>query len=63
MIFIFLLFKKKKKKENLFKSKHRLDFSWIQLDARGRQLLGYNETDLVNRSCYDLVHYDDLSYV
>lgn len=25
--------------------------------------MGYSETDLANRSCYDLVHHDDLSYV
>lgn len=47
----------------LFKSKHRLDLSWLQLDSRGRQLLGYEEADLTNKGGYELVHYDDLAYV
>lgn len=47
----------------LFKSKHKLDFSLVSMDARGRALLGYSETELSNRGGYDLIHHDDLFYV
>lgn len=47
----------------MFKSKHKLDFSIVSMDSRGKQLLGYSEQDLLNRGGYDLVHYDDLAYV
>jgi len=50
-------------KDSMFKSKHKLDFSIVSMDPRGKQLLGYSEQDLLNRGGYDLVHYDDLAYV
>ena len=50
-------------KDSMFKSKHKLDFSIVSMDSRGKQLLGYSEQDLLNRGGYDLVHYDDLAYV
>ena len=49
--------------ESLFKSKHRLDFSWLQLDPRGRQLIGYGEQELSNKGGYELVHCEDLAYM
>lgn len=30
---------------------------------RGKQLLGYTDSELSNKGGYDLVHYDDLAYV
>lgn len=50
-------------KDSMFKSKHKLDFTIVSMDPRGKQLLGYSEQDLLNRGGYDLVHYDDLAYV
>ncbi|XP_030572179.1 circadian locomoter output cycles protein kaput [Drosophila novamexicana] len=50
-------------KENMFKSKHKLDFSLVSMDQRGKHILGYADAELVNMGGYDLVHYDDLAYV
>ncbi|XP_036347945.1 aryl hydrocarbon receptor-like, partial [Rhagoletis pomonella] len=50
-------------KENMFKSKHKLDFSLVSMDQRGKHVLGYSDAELVNMGGYDLVHYDDLAYV
>ncbi|XP_022245268.1 aryl hydrocarbon receptor-like [Limulus polyphemus] len=50
-------------KESMFKSKHKLDLSLVSMDQRGKQLLGYADTELANKGGYDLVHYDDLAYV
>lgn len=47
----------------MFKSKHKLDFSLVSMDQRGKMLLGYSDTELANMGGYDLVHYDDLAYV
>ena len=47
----------------LFKSKHKLDFSLVSMEPRGRTLLGYSEAELSNRGGYDLIHHDDLFYV
>lgn len=30
---------------------------------RGKALLGYTDGDVINKSGYDLVHYDDITYV
>lgn len=30
---------------------------------RGKMILGYADSELVNMGGYDLVHYDDLAYV
>ncbi|KAH7644890.1 aryl hydrocarbon receptor-like [Dermatophagoides farinae] len=46
-----------------FKSKHKLDFSMVSMEPRGRSLLGYNESDIANRGGYDLIHQDDLFFV
>ncbi|XP_063708955.1 aryl hydrocarbon receptor [Culicoides brevitarsis] len=50
-------------KENMFKSKHKLDLSLVSMDQRGKQALGYSDSELANMGGYDLVHYDDLAYV
>uniref|UniRef100_A0A336MPL7 CSON003255 protein n=1 Tax=Culicoides sonorensis TaxID=179676 RepID=A0A336MPL7_CULSO len=50
-------------KENMFKSKHKLDLSLVSMDQRGKNALGYSDSELANMGGYDLVHYDDLAYV
>nr|ATI22098.1 aryl hydrocarbon receptor [Tigriopus kingsejongensis] len=50
-------------KEVMFKSKHKLDFSYVSLDSKGKELLGYEDREVFDVGGYDLVHYDDLSYV
>ncbi len=50
-------------KEVMFKSKHKLDLSFVSMDARGREMLSYSESDVSQVGGYDLVHYDDLAYV
>ena len=50
-------------KEVMFKSKHKLDLSLVSMDARGKLLLGYNDSELSTLGGYDLVHFDDLAYV
>ncbi|XP_055929085.1 uncharacterized protein LOC129960058 isoform X2 [Argiope bruennichi] len=50
-------------KDSMFKSKHKLDLSLVSMDSRGKQLLGYTDSELANKGGYDLVHYDDLAYV
>ncbi|XP_077290277.1 uncharacterized protein LOC143914060 [Arctopsyche grandis] len=50
-------------KEVMFKSKHKLDLALVSMDQRGKLLLGYSDSELANMGGYDLVHYEDLSYV
>lgn len=50
-------------KENMFKSKHKLDLSLVSMDQRGKQALGFSDSELATMGGYDLVHFDDLSYV
>ncbi|KAG5682009.1 hypothetical protein PVAND_011404 [Polypedilum vanderplanki] len=50
-------------KENMFKSKHKLDLSLVSMDQRGKIVLGYSDSELATLGGYDLVHYDDLSYI
>ncbi|CAO1388922.1 unnamed protein product [Diamesa serratosioi] len=50
-------------KENMFKSKHKLDLSLVSMDQRGKLMLGYSDSELAALGGYDLVHYDDLSYI
>ena len=47
----------------MFKSKHKLDFSIVSFDPRGREVLGLSDTELGNLGVYDIVHPDDLAYV
>ncbi|XP_029848211.3 aryl hydrocarbon receptor [Ixodes scapularis] len=50
-------------KESMFKSKHKLDLAMVSMDQRGKQLLGYADSDFMSQGGYDLVHFDDLAYV
>lgn len=50
-------------KENMFKSKHKLDFSLVSMDQRGKAILGFSDAELASMGGYDLVHFDDLAYV
>lgn len=50
-------------KENMFKSKHKLDLSLVSMDQRGKMILGYSDNELATMGGYDLVHFDDLAYV
>lgn len=50
-------------KDVMFKSKHKLDLSFISMDTKGKELLGYEEEEVADMGGYDLVHYDDLAYV
>ncbi|XP_064488766.1 aryl hydrocarbon receptor-like isoform X2 [Ornithodoros turicata] len=50
-------------KDSMFKSKHKLDLALVSMDQRGKQLLGYADSDFVSQGGYDLVHFDDLAYV
>ncbi|XP_075553657.1 aryl hydrocarbon receptor spineless [Dermacentor variabilis] len=50
-------------KESMFKSKHKLDLALVSMDQRGKQLLGYADSDFMSQGGYDLVHFDDLAYV
>lgn len=50
-------------KEVMFKSKHKLDLTVVSMDQKGKMLLGYLDSELVELGAYDLVHPDDLAYV
>ncbi|UYV81855.1 AHR [Cordylochernes scorpioides] len=50
-------------KESMFKSKHKLDLSLVNIDQRGKQILGYSDSEMAAQGGYDLVHFDDLAYV
>lgn len=47
----------------MFKSKHKLDLSLVSMDQRGKLVLGFSDAELATMGGYDLVHFDDLSYV
>lgn len=49
-------------RELTFKSKHKMDFSPISMDNRGKMMFGYSDRELASKSGYDLVHPDDLTY-
>ena len=50
-------------KEVMFKSKHKLDLGIVSFDQRGKEVLGFNETEFASKGIYDIVHPDDLAYV
>ena len=50
-------------KEVMFKSKHKLDMGIVSFDQRGKDILGYSDTEFSSLGMYDLVHPDDLAYV
>ena len=47
----------------MFKSKHKLDFGFVSMDQRGKEMLQYDEEEMSDIGGYDLVHHDDLAYV
>ncbi len=47
----------------MFKSKHKLDFGFVSIDARGKEMLQYDDEEMADIGGYDLVHHDDLAYV
>ena len=50
-------------KEIAFKSKHKLDLGNVSFDQRGKEVLGFSESEFGCKGIYDLVHPDDLAYV
>ncbi|XP_069010533.1 LOW QUALITY PROTEIN: aryl hydrocarbon receptor-like [Embiotoca jacksoni] len=47
----------------LFQSKHKLDFTPLGIDSRGKIILGYSETELCTRgSGYQFIHAADMMY-
>ncbi|XP_019619641.1 PREDICTED: aryl hydrocarbon receptor-like [Branchiostoma belcheri] len=49
-------------KNMIFRTKHRLDFSPLSLDQKGKTVLGYTEKELQARSGYQFVHFADTMY-
>ncbi|KAL4233708.1 hypothetical protein ACF0H5_008388 [Mactra antiquata] len=49
-------------RELTFKSKHKMDFSPLSMDNRGRMMFQYGDRELASKSGYDLIHPDDLNY-
>ncbi|XP_063405173.1 aryl hydrocarbon receptor protein 1-like isoform X1 [Mytilus trossulus] len=49
-------------RELTFKSKHKMDFSPMSMDNRGKMMFGFSDRELATKSGYDLVHPDDLNY-
>lgn len=49
-------------RDNLFKTKHKVNLTVTSIDQRGKLILGYNEQDLVSIGAYDLIHSNDLNY-
>ncbi|XP_072496797.1 uncharacterized protein [Notamacropus eugenii] len=48
----------------IFQTKYKLDFTLMACDARGKELLGYTETELFMRgSGYQFIHAGDLMYL
>lgn len=50
-------------KEVMFKSKHKLDFAFVSMDQRGKEMLQFEDDDMSDIGGYDLVHHEDLAYV
>ena len=50
-------------KEIAFKSKHKLDLGNVSFDQRGKEVLGFSESEFACKGIYDIVHPDDLAYV
>ncbi|XP_033741802.1 uncharacterized protein LOC117328383 [Pecten maximus] len=49
-------------RELTFKSKHKMDFSPMSMDNRGKMMFSFSDRELATKSGYDLIHPDDLSY-
>lgn len=49
-------------KNFIFRTKHRLDYTPLGIDAKGRAVLGYTEYQLKQRSGYEFVHSADMMH-
>nr|XP_015223471.1 PREDICTED: aryl hydrocarbon receptor-like [Lepisosteus oculatus] len=45
-----------------FRTKHELDFRPIEMDNKGKTILGWNETELKSQTGYFYIHFEDLVY-
>jgi len=50
-------------KSTLFCSKNRLDLTFLDMDARGKDVFGYSKKDIFGRSSYVMVHRSDLQHL
>ncbi|CDS37109.1 aryl hydrocarbon receptor [Echinococcus multilocularis] len=50
-------------RETSFKTKHKMDLTITNMDARARSMFGFNGKEDGRIKVYDLIHPDDLSYV
>eukprot|EP00795_Rhopilema_esculentum_P013693 gene13693-4600_t len=50
-------------KSMLFCSKNKMDFTFLDMDARGKDFFGYSKKDLFGRSSYVMVHRADLQHL
>ncbi|CAL1526779.1 unnamed protein product, partial [Lymnaea stagnalis] len=49
-------------REMTFKTKHKMDYSPVTMDNRGKVMFAYSDQELATKSGYDLIHPDDLNY-
>ncbi|KAH9491548.1 hypothetical protein Btru_030922 [Bulinus truncatus] len=49
-------------REMTFKTKHKMDYSPVTMDNRGKAMFAYTDQELATKSGYDLIHPDDLNY-
>ncbi|EDO44747.1 predicted protein, partial [Nematostella vectensis] len=47
-------------KTSLFCTKNRMDLSFMDIDQKGRSLLGYHKRDIALQSSYCMIHFDDI---
>lgn len=48
-------------KTSLFCTKNRMDLSFMDIDQKGRSLLGYHKRDIALQSSYCMIHFDDIT--
>lgn len=44
----------------IFRTVHRLDMKFVQLEPNGECHLGYKQTEIYGKSWYELIHWDDI---
>ncbi|XP_014349486.1 aryl hydrocarbon receptor isoform X1 [Latimeria chalumnae] len=49
-------------KSLIFKTKHKMDFTPLSVDSKGKVFLGWSEMELKARSGYQFVHFEDMMY-
>ncbi|XP_028409090.1 uncharacterized protein LOC114531676 [Dendronephthya gigantea] len=47
-------------KSMLFCTKNKLDLTFVDIDQKGRQIVGYTKKDIQTQSSYCMMHYDDI---